>query len=78
MLQDDPETLGLDLVGLKKSLTKFLPNLPHDFPASQKLLLRAGTTPILKKKAPEFGLIFWRPTNSESRSGICSKNRVFT
>ena len=39
---------------------------------------RAGTTPILKKTLREFGLKFWRPTHSESRSESCSENRVFT
>ena len=41
------------------------------------LFWRAGTTPI-KKKIREFGLKFWRPTNSESRSESCSENRAFT
>ena len=39
---------------------------------------RAGTTPILKKTLREFGLKFWRPSNSKSRSESCSENRVCT
>ena len=39
---------------------------------------RAGTTPILIKTLREFGLKFWRPTNSENRSESCSEKRVFT
>ena len=39
---------------------------------------RVGSTPISKKTLREFGLKFWRPTNSESRSERCSENRVFT
>ena len=41
-------------------------------------ILARGTTPILKKTLREFGLKFWSPTNSESRSESCSENRVFT
>ena len=31
-----------------------------------------------KKTLREFGLTFWRPTTSESRSESCSENRRFT
>ena len=40
------------------------------------IVWRAGTTPILKRTLREFGLKFWHPTNSESRSESCSENRV--
>ena len=39
---------------------------------------RTGITPIKEKRLREFGLKFWRPTNSERRSESCSENRVFT
>ena len=49
----------------------------HRYASAHRFLAR-GDNPNLKKTLREFGLIFWRPTNSESRSESCSENRVFT
>ena len=37
---------------------------------------RAGTTPNSKEMLREFGVRFWRPTNSKSRSESCSEHSV--
>ena len=66
------EILKEHLSDLEISLRDFAKNV-----AVRDLLAR-GNHPNFEKTLREFGLKFWRPSNSESRSENCSENRVFT